>query len=422
MRVSYLKERHKVHWFQRFPPKKLQHLLGTKLISINLKTEDRAVAVRKVDLILAEWEAMLTDKGDSGVYRKHLEYYESGNLDLTEPEPLINPDIWSELTEAKARSRQDAEVVLKGFSADDQASFWALQKAKQGTVPPPQFQYSIRQGLASLIAEKKGTIDDLSLDKFTMVVDRFVGVGDDRPLEGISRPDVVLWVKSLDKATGTKSTYLSCLKQIFEIAQDDGRINAQLANPFSNIKLGKSDKVRYKFMPDTMLREIVGKFALNKNPDDKLIANLLRSTGMRQAEIFNCTIETHDGIACFAIDETEAWGGGKTDSAKRLVPIPERLQAATVKKQSTWRNSSAFSKRFGKAKAKVVTDRAIACHSLRATFITWAGRKGYTEQQVAWLVGHEEGKGDAMTGKNYFKGYTVTLMQEIIEGVNQFKE
>ena len=55
------------------------------------------------------------------------------------------------------------------------------------------------------------------------------------------------------------------------------------------------------------------------------------------------------------------------------------------------------------------------------SFITEAQRAGYTEQQVAWLVGHEAGKGDAMTGKLYFKGYRLQLMKEIIEAAAAFK-
>jgi hypothetical protein len=40
---------------------------------------------------------------------------------------------------------------------------------------------------------------------------------------------------------------------------------------------------------------------------------------------------------------------------------------------------------------------------------------------VAWLVGHEEGKGDAMTGQLYFKGYNINLMKQIVESVEEFK-
>ncbi len=71
--------------------------------------------------------------------------------------------------------------------------------------------------------------------------------------------------------------------------------------------------------------------------------------------------------------------------------------------------------------AKVIDCRQTTFHSLRVSFITLARRQGWTEQNVPWLVGHEAGKGDAMTGKLYFKGYTLELMQRIIESVESFK-
>ena len=108
------------------------------------------------------------------------------------------------------------------------------------------------------------------------------------------------------------------------------------------------------------------------------------------------------------------------------MPIPDRLVEAVTEAHPSWvakGKGSDFSKRFGKAKRSVVDDRALTFHSLRVTFITWAGntKDRWTEQHVAWLVGHEEGKGDAMTGQLYFKGYNLELMKEIVESVEPYK-
>jgi len=70
-------------------------------------------------------------------------------------------------------------------------------------------------------------------------------------------------------------------------------------------------------------------------------------------------------------------------------------------------------------KTKVVgKKRDIAFHSLRVALIKYAGRAGFPEQQAAWLVDHEEGKGPTMSGQLYFKGYNIPKMQEIIETVH----
>ena len=421
MRVSYLKRRHNVYWFQRRPPTKLHAVLGSTMISTNLHTTDLAVACRKRDLILDEWTALSRkDRGGADVYIDALKPLKGG-VDLSDSIGHVNDDIINELSEIGVNTQQGAELVLSSFSQADQAAFWAYRNATQGETPPPRFQYSIREVLALLVEYKRGTVSQLHLDKYPLAVDTFLGKGEDCALAAITKGSVVRWIRGFAKSKSTKNTYLSCLGGIFEYAQDSEHIDSQLTNPFRGIKLGKKDTKSYKFIADDLLRDILAQLKVKLHPDDALIANIGRSTGMRQAEIFNSTIETHDGITCFATRETKEWGGGKNESSRnRLVPIPKRLLAETIERHPTWLNASAFSARFGKAKAKVIDCRQTTFHSLRVSFITHAQRAGYTEQNVAWLVGHEAGKGDAMTGQLYFKGYTLELMQEIIESVEPF--
>ena len=331
---------------------------------------------------------------------------------------FVNEGLVDDLSEARVETQNQAQAVISGYSKEDQAAFWAWRKATKNQTPREQFQYSIRQALAAIIPCKQGTISQEHLDKYTLSVDLFLGDRDDRSLESIKRGEVRKWLDSVDKSNSTKSTYLSCLKGLFLYAQDRELINDQIRNPFV-IKLGKSDTVHYKFMEDDMLREIISKMALNKHPHDGLIANLARSTGVRQGELFSSKLETHKGIVCLNVVDA------KTPAGIRLVPIPDRLVEAVTEAHQAWvtkGKGSDFSKRFGKAKAKVVNDRALTFHSLRVTFITWAGNteERWTEQHIAWLVGHEEGKGDAMTGQLYFKGYNLELMKQIVESVEAF--
>lgn len=417
MRVKYLKLRYKVYWFHRRPPKKLYETLGSKVISTNLRTSDLATAIRRRDAINLKWEAATQSELAPDVYNAKLELLKGE--DLSDSLGFVNEQLTDDLSDARVETQAQAQVAISGFSEADQAAFWAWRKATKNESPPDQFQYSIRQALAAIIPHKEGTITQLHLDKYTLSVDLFVGVEKDRSLASILNDEVYRWLDTIDKSNSTKSTYLSCLKGIFVYAQRRGHINQQLRNPFQDIDLGKSDAVHYKFMEDDMLREIISKLTLNKHPHDGLIANLGRSTGVRQGELFNSKLETHKGIVCLNVVDA------KTPAGIRLVPIPDRLVEEVTQAHPAWvekGKGSDFSKRFGKAKRSVIDDRALTFHSLRVTFITWAGNTEdrWSEQHVAWLVGHEEGKGDAMTGQLYFKGYNLELMKQIVESVYAF--
>ena len=416
MRVRYLKQRHNVYWFQRRPPIKLHEVLGSKIVSQNLHTSDLATAIRKRDIIIKEWEALAKEARAPELYKERLLALQN-EPDLSDSIGHVNEDLIDALSETGVNSQEGAELVLSQFSQADQAAFWAWRKATVDEKPPNRYQYSIRDALAQVIPHKQGTISQLHLDKYTVAVDLFMGVGSDGPLETIRKGAVVRWLDTLEQSNSTKSTYLSCLGGIFQYAQDRDLINDQLVNPFKGIKLGKKDTKSYKMMPDDLLRAVLSKL----KPKDHLPAILARRTGMRLSEVYNAQLEIHDNIHCLVIEETAEYRGAKTEAGNRLVPIPLDLVEAVLQEQPTWDNHGAYSKRFGKAKAKVINCRQTTFHSLRVSFITLAQRQGWTEQNVAWLVGHEAGKGDAMTGKLYFKGYSLQLMQEIIESVEPFE-
>ena len=430
MRVSYLKLRHNVYWFQRRPPKKLHSVLGSKMYAINLNTTDLGIAVRKRDVILEQWAALHTTKSGREIFTHKLTDLKS--RELTDSVLDLSDTVVDALAEARyddiqqeaaPNRRQEDMDLLSGLTQKNQADFWAWQKAKNNIEPPSEFLYSLRDGLAAIVPHKKGKVSQLHLDKYPLAVDVFLGNAEDRPLETIKKGEVLRWLDKFDRSNATKNTYLSCLKGIFLYAQDRELINDQIRNPFADHKLGKSDTVHYKFMEDDLLRNIISKLmgrTYRKHRYDGLIANLARSTGVRLGELWNSNIEIHDGITCLSVFDA------KTVAGIRLVPIPDRLVEAVTEAHPRWVEmgiASDYSKRFGRAKRSLVDDRSLAFHSLRVTFITWAGNTEdrWTEQHIAWLVGHEESKGDAMTGKLYFKGYNIHLMKQIVESVQPFK-
>ena len=116
MDIEYLYKQYNKYWFQRRPPKKLQHLLGAKTIRLNLHTSDLSTAVAKRDAITHQWGTMLKENTPSESYQYHMSLWSRLKADITEQEaPLINPDIWNELTMSGAQTAVDAQKVLNNF-------------------------------------------------------------------------------------------------------------------------------------------------------------------------------------------------------------------------------------------------------------------------------------------------------------------
>ena len=413
MKIQHIKLRGQIYWFQRRVPQKLHAVLGDRMVSISLHTRDLSTAILARDKINAEWAQMMRTQKPSALYAKRLQEI-TAHADFDDDAGWVNEHLINDLQDSRAKTLNDAEPIFKQYSDADVAAFFAWRKATQEVQPPSQYQYSLRDGLTAILDYKRGKVEKGMLDKYVRSVAVFLGDDDnDCALEPIRKSQVVKWIDTLDHASGTMNIYLSCLATIFEHAQDREHINEQLVNPFKRVNVGKKEVKSYKMMDDDLLSEILS----HLKEDDHLPPLIARATGMRLSEVFNASLEIHDGIYCFSIKPNGEYRGGKTDAGNRLVPIPLKLVDDVLAHQPTWTNNAAFSKRFGKAKAKVINCRQTSFHSLRVSFITYAQRQGYTEQNVAWLVGHESGKGDAMTGQLYFKGYTLQLMQEIIESV-----
>jgi integrase len=415
MNLKYIIPKYKKYWFQRRPPKNLHHILGDKVIRLNLHTSDLSTAVAKRDAICNEWATMLKENTPSTSYKYHIDLWARIRADITEQEePLINPAIWDELDFAKARTAIDAQKVLAKFSIDEQASFHALQNVKHNTPPPAEFTYSLRDGVDAIVEDRRGTTSALWLAKFGSVADVFVGKGNDRSLYDIRKPEVVQWAAKLakdGKSNSTINTYLSTLATNYAHAADWGKIPDDRVNPFKKIKLKAQAVASYKLMTDDMLTAILN----HLDPKLHLQAVLARNIGCRLSEMFKSTIETHEGIVCLNMYD------GKNVHSDRLVPIPLFLVEDVVAAKPNWTNHTRYGRLFSTAKQKVTDDTQIAFHSLRGTFVTHAGRAGFSEQQIAHVVGHADGKGKGHTGKTYFKGYELQSLQDVIENTPQYR-
>lgn len=407
MKIKYLTRRHNVYWFQRRVPKDLEDVMQTTgVYRQNLRTTDPKTAMSLVDAINRAWEVKRVNGSDSprDVFRKALE-----RLD---PEGE-SPDWWLNVEDADDFAR---------LSPNDKAEWQASQVKKRGAPVPMEFQYSLQEALREWEKLREGEIKPKTLVEYGKSVRAFLGVREDIPLALIDRAMVKEWLDDSRPTSSyaTRDKHRRFLAQIWADAVDRGiettGVNPDARNPFKDHRHGSSKESNsYEYMSDAELEQILE----HLNEEDRGIARIARSTGMRQAEIFKSPIEVHEDILCFAIKDA------KTAAGVRLVPVPDALHNEiqdildpTIK-NNAW-TAKDYSKRFGRAKRKAgITARSKSFHSLRATFITEAGRSGYQEQQVAWLVGHEDGKGTAMTGSLYFKGYSVHLMKEIIEAASQ---
>lgn len=407
MRMKYIKLRRKTYWYQRRIPEQLQSVLGFGIYSRSLKTHDLATAVKLAEQINARWVSLMSEARPSAAYAKAL-------ADVTEYP--------HELSDALAQADPDDQSdVFASFPFADRLTYHAAQERLSGQPRRSQYAYSMLDGRDALKASKQDEVEAKTLAKYDRAVSVFLGDKTDDPLAAVTYSDVAQWLDSIKSTTsyGTRSDYLSYLGQIYDHAQRRQHVPAGV-NPFRRQEHGKNEVQSYRLMDDDFLRATLELL----DTRDHLPAVVARHSGMRLSEIFNSELAQVDGVWCFQVRPSDSYRGAKTEAGNRTVPIRKCLIDDVRASHGDWVNHAAYSKKFGRAKSKVLghADRTMAFHSLRVAFITYAGRARYSEQQVAWLVGHEEGKGSAMTGQLYFKGYTLDLMQEIVEAVPQFEK
>lgn len=394
MLIMHIRKRHNTYYYQRRVPAALQHLFDKASYLVTLKTQDKLVAIKKANIIDEEWELLLDQNRPSTLYSKVLA--ETSSF----PEHI--EDLFANGDEESQRAS------FKELKPIDQIRWRAAQEKLTGRPRDKQYTFSLSDGLATL-RKVKTTLPPKTWAKYMKAVEYF----GDQPMSGIKKPKVATWIDDCELSSSSKRTMLSCLGQIYDHAQTRGHIG-ESSNPFRVHQMGPDDTQSYEFMDDELLIKIMYQLA----PADRLIALVGRYTGMRISEIFNSPIKDIEGITSFDVVRS------KTRAGIRVVPIKSCIKDAVIQNWHTWGGPDQYSKRFGRAKKKVLgkhNRRSMSFHSLRVSFITYVGRAEWTEQQCAWLVGHEEGKGSTMSGQLYFKGYTLAKMQDIVESVPEVK-
>ena len=395
MQIMHIRKRANVYYYQRRVPKALQHLFPTTAYLRTLKTTDLNTALVRAATIDDEWDSMLDQNRPSSMYARVVAETESF------PEHI--EDLFAYGTEEEQRS------VFEGLSQSDQIRWRAAQEVLTGRPRDLEYTFSLLDGLEAI--KKVKTLPDKTWSKYSKAIERF----GDQPLEAIKKPQVSAWLDSMSAlSNSTRKTDLSSLGLIYDHAQTRGLIGSDGVNPFRRHLMGPDDTQSYEFMDDALLYSIMSLLS----ESDRLIALVGRYTGMRLAEIFKSQIIEIEGVPSFNVVDA------KTKAGERVVPIRDCILSSVRANRDYWGKPEAFSKRFGRAKKKVLgadNRRAMSFHSLRVSFITYIGRAEWTEQQCAWLVGHEDGKGTTMSGKLYFKGYSVARLKDMVESVPLIK-
>ena len=324
--------------------------------------------------------------------------------------PLLNPDLDDAI--------QQGSLSPDDLNETDRAAFFASREVDAGRARPAKYLYSLRDCLADFRKQKGGTVTSKTLNAHDRAVSVYLGKRNDIALDLIRSPDVALWLDSLVSTTayGTRSDHTNRLKAMYIFAQKRGHVDGERRNPFEDQDLGKNDKTPVTLMSDGQLLAILAEM---RSEIDRLPAIIARHSGMRLGEIFNSKLETVDGLLCFVIQETEEGWTPKTTAGLRTVPVRKSIQDLVLKHHSSLGSPVSYSKKFTRIKKKLFpdTERELVFHSLRKTFITLALQAGHSTEHVAHLCGHEEGKGNPMTGRLYMGGHKISFLSEIVESV-----
>ena len=230
--------------------------------------------------------------------------------------------------------------------------------------------------------------------------------------------DYIKFARDENRASTTFSNDMSYLAAVYSYAVRQSYLDNS-PNPFKGHRL-KNFKKTINRKPFT--NEMITKLLELSSKDEELTQLIYVSyyTGMRLDEIFNAKLDKVENTRIFKVAEN----GGKTESAKRIIPIHSELKKM---KLSEWKSpsSTALGKRFGRLKDKMLEQmgfenekKVYVHHSFRHGFITLLLQKGYHELEFSDITGHKKSNiGRTQAGKSYFAKQDISKLIEIVESI-----
>ncbi len=149
---------------------------------------------------------------------------------------------------------------------------------------------------------------------FDKVIDDFRG----KNIDTITRLDIKEYLISLNIKNKSKTVYKSCIKEIFELAVDDGVLNY---NPALSIKLKSDEREDIQYYTKEQVKKLLSVASGIIKPYLFIAFN----TGMRVGEILGLQIGDFKDDGYIYIKRTRTKGvigSGKTNNAIRKVPYP----------------------------------------------------------------------------------------------------
>ncbi len=154
----------------------------------------------------------------------------------------------------------------------------------------------------------------LKIGYYDKVIDFFRG----QNIDSISRLDIKKYLISLNIKSVSKNTYKSCIKEIFELAVDDGVIQH---NPALAIKLSPDIKKDIQYYSKDEVNKLLSVATGVMKPYLLIAFN----TGMRIGEILGLQLSDFKEDGYIDIQRTRTKGiigTGKTNNAIRKIPYP----------------------------------------------------------------------------------------------------
>ncbi len=285
--------------------------------------------------------------------------------------------------------------------------------------PPSKYQETLRDVAEKTIQHKRQLGKrEKTLGKYNRSVDVFLDHLQikDIPIASIRRKQVVGFSMDMQavKAGSTVSNYLTFLSEIWQMARDLELLEGE--NPFRGHRV-KNDKQRYRPWSEAELKDLHELLP----ESDRLMLRIGVYTGARLDEIHTLTpedireVETDQGnVLCFHLKPK---GDGKNTNATRIVPVHPALLDDLKEFKGYQGTSDAYSKRFGKVKAKYLGDensRQYCFHSIRHTLSTALHRAGIDELIISYVTGHSN-PGRSEAGRTYIHGPTLRQMEKALE-------
>lgn len=335
----------------------------------------------------------------------------------------------NQLPQAQLQARHNARM-----KAYDRAE----NKEDQKRFPSPHpYEATLLSAARLLVAEyeadhraKKDT------DKINTATKKFlVWLGqEDLPLKKVTSKHVKKYVRYSRDADIPKNTFsaeMGKLKQVYEIAIEEGQLAIDSPNPFviERLKGFKPAKTRANYTPQHA--EILAHEAIeNKRKDILINVGVSYYTGMRSSELYECTLAETDGILHFQIKN------GKTASSKRDIPLHDHLiewlkeggHLPDIGSGFNWTSpsKSEFNKAFNRFNATYLLKKhniseeagTLSHHSFRHGMSTRLFEAKYDELEVAHVVGHSTGTvGKTEAAKTYIKRAALSKLRERVNSI-----